>query len=46
MSMAGWQGLLAALLSLTLVRLILSRRLGFLPYIQGKGTDTGTGKQL
>jgi len=40
MRFAGWQGLLAALLSLTLVRIILKRRLGPLSTIQ----DTRKGK--
>ena len=35
MHFTGWQGLLAALLGLTLVRLILNRRLGPVSRIQG-----------
>ena len=42
MRFAGWQGLLAALLGLTLVRLILKRRLGPVSPIQ----DTRKGKQF
>jgi F1F0 ATPase subunit 2 len=41
MHFTGWQGLLAALLGLTLVRLTLKRRLGPISRIQ----DTGKGKQ-
>ncbi len=38
MRFAGWQGLLAALPGLTLVRLILKRRLGPVPHILGAST--------
>ena len=40
MRFTGWQGLLVALLGLTLVRLILKRRLGPVPQIQ----DASTGR--
>ena len=42
MRFTGWQGLLAALLGLTLVRIILKRRLGPVPRVQ----DTSKGKLL